>query len=164
MTQRFTIATIAGEAGRATAELFQVWSASQAKAGPNAILGVVDSFGEHLKANAANLPVVYLCEWIDHWLMGDAVPNLLQGKRFEAACMTTAEALVLAERSGEQFPENVWLAVQLRQAAESWKELIGPSAVVILREVLGATSLDEEVEASLVGIPDWLARLGAKAP
>ena len=156
MTQRFTIATIAGEAGRAAAELFQLWSATQASAGPHATLGAIGLFADHLRSNAAVLPVVYFCEWIDHWLMGDAVPIFLQGRHIEAACMTAAEAEALADGCGRQFPENDWLAVQLRQAAEARRPLTGPSFIVILRKVLGATSIDDEVTASLVGVPDWL--------
>jgi hypothetical protein len=157
--QRFTIAAILGEAGRAAAELFRSWSDSQARAAPNATIGAIDLFAEHLRTNAAVLPVAYYCEWIDHWLMGDAVPKLLQGRHIEAACMTAAEAKVLAECCSRQFTKNEWLAMQLRQAAEGWGTLAGPAVVVVLRQILGATTVDEEVTASLlefqIGWSDW---------
>ena len=161
-TQRFTIATIGGEAGFAAAKLFQIWMGSQAKAGPDAILDAVDLFANHIRANSAVFPVIYFCEWIGHWSMGDALPNPLRGRGIEAACMNPTEALQLADQCGNHFSESEWLGAQLRQAAEAWKPLVESSVVVLLRKVLGASAIDEEVSAAMVGIPDWLTNLGGK--
>jgi hypothetical protein len=52
--------------------------------------------------------------------------------------------------------EQQWLASRLREAAEGWVSVAEPLAVVVVREVLGASTTDEEVRAALRGVPNWL--------
>ena len=102
---------------------------------------------------------VYFAEWIDRWLTGSTVPGpgAVVGHRFEATCATAVEAAKLAECCGTQWDEQRWLAARLREAAAAWEPLVGPTVVVVLREVLGGSTMDEEVVASLVGVPAWLS-------
>jgi hypothetical protein len=163
-TQRLTLATLAGDAGRAVSALFRAWRSTSA-VGVEAAPGLaIDELGERLRSNGAALPVVYFCEWIDRWLMGDQVPGpgVIAGRRFQASCMSPEEAVEWAGRCGGQFPEQLWLAARLREAAEAWRPAVGPSVVVVLREVLGASSTDEEVLASLHGVPLWLSHFGGR--
>jgi hypothetical protein len=161
-TQRLTLATVAGDAGRAVGEWFRACHSTDATS-VEAVPGLeIDELGERLRSNGAALPVVYFCEWIDRWLMGDLVPGpgAIAGRRFQVSCLSPEEAVEWAGRCGEQFPEQLWLASRLREAAAAWQPLAGPAVVVVLREVLGASATDEEVLASLRGVPPWLSELG----
>lgn len=153
--QRLTIAKIGGEAGRAVLELFNQWRQADADA---RIADAVDSFCDHLRTNACELPVIYYSEWVDRWLMGDSIllTPPVEGKRFQACCMTCAETLERAAQCRTQFPEQEWLSAHLREAAESWKPLVGKSAIILLREVFGPSTLDEEITASLQAVPEWI--------
>jgi hypothetical protein len=121
----------------------------------------VDRFCAALRGNGLSLPVLYFCEWIDSWLMGDLVPGpgAAEGRKYQAACFSPEQALAWAERCGHQFPEQEWLAARLREAAACW-DGTERRVVVVVREVIGATTTDEEVAASLGVIPEWLLSLG----
>jgi hypothetical protein len=153
-TQRLTVATVIGESAERVFALFRSWALNPA---PERI----DNFAVALRDNALSLPVVYFCEWADYWLMGgDLVPGsgVVEGRRYQAACLSPAQALAWAERCGQQFQEQEWLAARLREAVLSWQGVIGEQlAVVVLREVVGGAMSDEEVRESLTGVPEWLA-------
>lgn len=153
--QRLIIAKITGDAGRAVLNLFAQLRQADADA---RIADAVDRFCENLRANAYVLPVIYYSEWIDRWLMGDSIllTPPVEGKRFQACCMTSSQALERAAECRTQFPEQEWLSAHLREAAESWKPLVGESTIVLLREVFGPSTLDEEITASLQVVPDWI--------
>jgi hypothetical protein len=104
-----------------------------------------------------SLPIVYFCEWLDRWLMGDLVPGpeAVEGVRYQAACLVPEQALAWADRCGHQFPEQQWLASRLREAAVAWGGA-EKQVVVLVREVLGGSATDEEVETSLDAVPAWL--------
>src|SRR5205809_4781704 len=150
-TQRMTVATLAGDSAAAVTALFRSWRTGYDPA-------AVDRFCAALRDNGLSLPIVYFCEWIDRWLMGDLVPGpeAVAGHRFEATCGTTREAAEWSRRCGNQFPEQLWLAARLRESAEAWSSLIPEAVVVVLREPLGPSTLDEEVTASLDHVPQWL--------
>jgi hypothetical protein len=159
-TQRFTNATIGGEAGEMVANLFASWQASRTGEDfPEAVRRAVDRFAEQLRASSLDLPVLYFCEWIDRWLMGDALPRpkTICGERFEAVCLSAAEAAEHARRCSDQFVEQHWLAARLQEAAVAWQPLVTSATVVLLREPLGLSATDEEVVASLQGIPAWFS-------
>jgi hypothetical protein len=157
--QRMTVATIAGEAGEVVAGLFRKWRVPQADGGLEEAGRAVDMFAEQLRVNGSFLPVLYFCEWFDHWLMGDSIhgSEIVSGGRFEASCRSRAEAVDWADRCGSQFSEQQWLAARLREASEAWQSLAGPAVIVVLRVVLGASATDQEVTDSLRGLPGWLS-------
>lgn len=162
-TQRLTVAAVLGTAGTAVAELFHHWRAASAKGDDdNAVRRGVDHFGEQLRTNGITLPVVYFCEWIDRWLMGNRVPGpgAVAGGRFEATCGSAAEAMAWAAECGDQFPEQEWLASRLREAAEAVAAFDRLAAVVVLREALGVSATDEEIRASGQAVPGWLTKSG----
>jgi hypothetical protein len=130
--------------------LFQEWRSGQ-PFDPE----TVDRFCQQLPAHGAELPVVYFCEWVDRWLMGDQVPGsgAVQGSRFQVTCLSRAGAQLQARQCGNQFEEQKWLASRLREAATSWAGE-EPAVVVVVREVLGGSTTDEEIRASLRVIPD----------
>jgi len=151
-TQRLIVATIVGKSAMATERLFHSWRTRTSD--PAAI----DQFCGAVQAHAAAAPIVYFCEWLDRWLMGDAFPAIgtADGHRFHAACLTPEQALDWAGRCGHQFPEQSWVAARLREAAESWAALSETRVIVQVREVLGGSVTDDEVRQSLAIVPDWL--------
>jgi hypothetical protein len=153
-TQRLTVAAIAGDAAAVVERLWRGWQTSAA-----ADASTVDHFCYQLRAHGTVLPVVYFCQWVDRLLMGDLVPGpgAVDGKQFQLTCLTPDLALARADQCGSQFAEQQWLAVRLREAAEGWGGLAKPLVVVVVREVLGGSTTDEEVEASLRGVPGWLS-------
>lgn len=150
-TQRILIATIAGEAGQKVAGLFRKWHSTDGVSEQDAVRSAVDAFAKQLQDRGGIPPVIYYCEWFDLWSMGDLIDfgTVVGGKRFEASCGSRREAMVWAEHYSNQFPEDQWLTMRLREAAEAWQLLAEPAVVVILRQVLGASFTDEEVMASL---------------
>ncbi len=152
-TQRLFIATLAGEAANLTANLFSIWRKGHSVR--------IDEFCESLGVHRAELPVVYFSEWMDRWLMGDRVPGpgAVEGRRFEATCFTRVEAYEWAGRCGTQYQEELWLANRLREAASGWDALTDRITVVVVREVLGVSTSDEEVKATMLVAPAWLSDL-----
>lgn len=149
--QRMTVATIAGEAGRRVAGLFRKWHSIQAAGGQGTLRCVVDEFAEQLRDRGGIPPVVYFCEWFDYWSMGDLIHfgNAVEGKQFEIRYGSRRESMSWIERCADQFPEQQWLAMRLREASEAWQSLAEAATIVILRQVLGPSHTDEEVMDSL---------------
>ena len=150
-TQRLTVATIAGEAGKTVAGLFAKWHATQADGEQDEVRSAVDEFVKQLLTRGGIPPVVYYCEWFDCWSMGDDIHfgTTVEGKQFEASCGSRGEAIDWAEKLPNQFPEQEWLAARLRGASQAWQLLCQQATVVISRQVLGPLYTDEEVLASL---------------
>jgi hypothetical protein len=151
-TQRLTVATLAGRAADAVVARFEEWRAN--RDGP-----AVDQFCLALRERALALPVVYFAEWVDRWLMGDLVPgpDQVDGQRFQVATMSPERARAWADQCGSQFAEQQWFASRLREAAAGWGTVTDRYAVVVIREVIGASSSDDEVRASLNSVPPWLS-------
>lgn len=154
-SQRLFIAAIAGETAAKTASLFALWRADSSTADKLA----VDGFCAALRENADSIHVLYYSEWIDRWLMGDRVPGpgMVKGRRFQATCLSRAEAIDCAAHCGGQFQEEEWLGARLREAALAWNDLVEPITVVVVRQVLDGSATDEEIRAALGVVPSWLS-------
>jgi len=150
-TQRLIVASLAGQAAAAVADRFRQWRDTPV---PDA----VDRFCTSLRAHALSLPVVYFAEWVDRWLMGNLVPGpgAVDGRQFQATCLSPEQAMAWADWCGSQFPEQKWLAARLREAAAGWGNVARVYSVVVIREVIGPTTSDDEVREALVGVPTWL--------
>jgi hypothetical protein len=159
-TQRFTVAKIGGAAGPVVADLFRRWREPPESAPAPEIA----AFVRGLRANGHTPPVVSFAEWTDYWLMGDALSDLMKRVRgvviaashFEAALCDQPETLARLPRDGWQFGEERVLVGRLHEAADAWEPLVQSGVVVIVREVLGPTVLDEEMTAALATVPAWL--------
>src|SRR5215213_571670 len=148
-TQRFTIATLSGQAALSVASTFEWW-----RAAPEPI--AVDRLCAAVRGNALSLAVVYFAEWVDRWLMGDTLPDArVQGRSFEAACFTREEVYAWAARCGGKFPEQEWLACRLREAAGAGA-VSGHAVVIVFREVVGPSATVEELRQATEEIPSWL--------
>src|SRR5687767_11004126 len=97
-TQRLIVATFAGDSAVAVVTRFRSWAA-------HADAAAVDRFCAGLRNHGDSLPVVYFCEWIDRWLMGNQVPGPggVNGERYQTTCLTPEEAISLSDRCGQQF-------------------------------------------------------------
>ena len=151
-TQRLTVATLAGHSATAVAAQFERWRSASDPAAVDRICG---SLCEH----SLSLPVVYFAEWVDRWLMGNLVPGpgAVEGRRFQATCLTPAQATEWADECGSQFAEQGWLASRLREAAAGWGGIAEPYSVVVFREAVGASATDDEVQAAADSVPAWLS-------
>jgi hypothetical protein len=151
-TQWLTVATLAGQAAVAASVRFERWRLAPDPA-------AVDRLCASIREHSLSLPVVYFAEWVDRWLMGDLVPgsDAAAGRRFEAACLSPAQAVGWADRCGIQFAEQGWLASRLREAAAGWGGVAEPYSVVVIREVVGVSGTDGEVQAAAGRLPVWLA-------
>jgi hypothetical protein len=151
-TQWLMVATLAGRSAVVVTDRFERWRSAPDPA-------AVDWLCESIRAHAISLPVVYFAEWVDHWLMGNMVPGpgAVEGRRFQAACLSPAEALGWADRCGRQCAEQDWLASRLREAAAGWGGMAEPYSVVIVREAVGASATDEQVEKAARSVPAWLS-------
>ena len=150
-TQRLMVATLAGRSAFAVVARFEQWRAIPDPA-------AVDRMCASVRESALSLPVVYFAEWVDRWLMGDLVPgpDAVEGRRFQAACLSPTQATGWADRCGTQFAEQGWLASRLREAAVGWGSVAEQYAVVVIREAVGASPTDGEVQAAASGVPAWL--------
>jgi hypothetical protein len=146
-----TVVTLAGQAAVGVAARFEQWRTAQ---DPEAIDRLCIAIRDH----ALSLHILYFAEWVDRWHMGDKVPGpgAVEGRRFQAAIMAPNQATEWADRCGHQFDEEEWLANRLREAVAVWPSLTGQRAVVVIREVTDASTLDDDVRAALDRVPDWL--------
>ncbi|WP_238602748.1 hypothetical protein [Fimbriiglobus ruber] len=150
-----TVATLIGQSADLAATLFRSWASQPDPPG-------VDRFCTTLRANAPLLPLVYYCEWIDRWLMGDEVPGpgSVDGQHYQATCLSREETAELADRGRRQFAEEEWLAARLSEAANVWCPAGVSSVVIVVREVLEPSATDQETQAAAGVIPDWLICFG----
>jgi len=150
-TQRITVAVLAGGAGRVVRELFRSWRAMDSSCDS------IDQFCSALRAHGAELPVIYYCEWVDRWLMGDVAPgpHQIDGRKYQLACYSRPQALDRAKQCSRNVAEEQWFATQLRQASRCWP-VEEHGVMLAVREVIGSTALDEEVVSTLNDIPAWL--------
>lgn len=150
-TQRMMVETLAGQAAVAVTKQFETWRST-----PNP--EAVDRLCAAIRDNALSLSVVYFTEWVDRWLMGDQVPGpgAVQGGRFQATCLSPAQALDYAGQVVNQHAEQRWLVSRLREAAAGWGGVAEPYAIVIVREVVGPSAGDDEIQAAAQSIPAWL--------
>ena len=158
-TQRLTVAVLAGASADVAAALFGAW-----RVAPQAP-DTVDRFCEVLRQHSTALPVIYFCEWVDRWMMGNLVPGpgAVEGRRFQAAYFSPEEARTWADQCGNQWPEQEWFAARLREAAEAWGLVVDRRAVVVIRAALDSSATDEDVRATSEAVPDWLAGIRTSA-
>lgn len=154
-TQRLTIAVIAGESAAAVVARFR-----SLESHPDA--AALDRFCAALRANGLSLPIVYFCEWLDHWLMGDMVPEpgLLEGKKYQAFCFSPGQAATWARQCRSLNPEEKWLAFRLQESAVAWELVAQNRAIVLVRESVGPSTTDDDVKKSLKIVPQWLLQTG----
>ena len=144
------------------------WSSEQWPAG---VRVEVDAFAERLRANSLAPPVIFFVEWSDLWSMGDlfrrwltppggSSPIEIHADRVEVYGYALPDDDRLACHLGVAGPRpvdesNLFIG-RLREALEAWRPLAEKAVLIVIREVVGGLVTDEELEASLGVVPEWL--------
>jgi hypothetical protein len=167
-TQRFTLTKLAGAAGTAAAELLCGWASL-----PEISNRQLEAFTALLHGHGSDPSITYFCEWFDHWSMGDVLDKWLPVSEnsgafavrvgpFEIRCYALPDGGVLAALltgDPDWSEEEHWFVARLREAVEAWDKLAPQATLIVIREVLGGSTLDGEVKAALARPPEWLTDL-----
>lgn len=180
-SQRITIAKLAGVSGEIALKRMTAWSSARNVADPNLwapeqwpdhVRQQADEFAERVRQYGLALPVCHFVEWADLWSPGDLIsrwltppncskPISVHADRFEVFAYSLPDdnrlANYLAAAGPQQFIETDWFIARLLEAVRSWEKLVASATLVVLRKVVDGCALDEEVEASLKVIPEWLS-------
>ena len=184
MLQRVTIVKLGGEAGKAgkaVSDMFARWdpqgvvekdSLGERTVWPESCQKEMDRLVSVLFQHALDLPTMYFCQYADAWSLGSFVqchvggwPGLIEvgsAKHSLALVPVAAEEKTLkarltkALRKRKMTQEDRWFLVNLREAVDAWSPLCVDSAIIVVRELLGGSWLNEEVEASAKVLPEWL--------
>jgi hypothetical protein len=192
-SQRITIAKIGGASAAAVISQFRDWSAARNvddptewryDQWPTSVRRDIDAFASALRSNGHEPPVIYFSEHIDLWSMGDVFdrwlspddgdqPIQLHADRFQLWCYPLPDDESLAshlqrstrlKRIRERNPqEDRWFTMNLLEATLAWDGMVDPTAIIVLREVLGGLVMDSELEESLNDVPPWIAKRSANA-
>lgn len=193
-SQRITIAKIGGASALALASQFKKWAGERTidepadlrpDQWPVSARREMAAFASELRANGHAPPVVYYCEYIDLWSMGDLfdrwMPNhngsrlmCLLSDVVELRCYALPDGGLLAEdlqrllkkRSlRERDPqEDRWFVVSLLEATLAWTGVVDTAALVVVREVLGGLVEDSEIAESLENTAPWIAACRTSSP
>jgi hypothetical protein len=180
-TQRITLLKFAGVAGDEILRSLEKWSLART-IGPDAwgedegnwpdeVRRAADAFIDLLKAHAMEPPCLCAIEWLDTWSMFDQFerwlvppkpqrPNAICANRYQiyAYCLPDRGRLKrrLAKAKQHQFAEYDWLITCLREAVSSFEKVAERATLVLIREVLGGSLDDSELEEPLAKLPTWL--------
>ncbi len=161
----------------------QEWSAARQSADPDEwgseqwpreVRRQADSFADRLRSHALALPVVHFIEWADRWSMGDLFhrwltppdqprPLTIHADRFEIYGYSLPDDGRLCEHLSsagpQQWDETDRFVSRLSEAVGDWQHVVNRATLIILREVVGGLTMDEEVLVSLDHVPDWLSEI-----
>ena len=179
-SQRVTIAMIGGVSADVVLGRLRGWASARQSADarewsseqwPASVRNEVDAFADRLRAEAFSPPVVYFVEWSDLWSMGDVFrrwltpadgpsPIEIHADRVEVYGYALPDgdrlASHLATAGPQPFDESDHFIARLREALEAWRPLMQKAALIVIREVVGGLVTDEELDASLAVVPEWL--------
>jgi hypothetical protein len=179
-TQRMTIAKVAGLAADLVLARLGAWAADRevtdtnewsSDQWPSAARTEADALADGLRANSLSPPVIHFVEWADQWSMGDVfrrcltspagpLPLAIHANRFQIYGYGLPDGGHLErhlQTSGlQQFDEYDRFVYYLLEAVGAWRELAERSVLIVLREVVGGLVTDEELNASMCTVPDWL--------
>jgi len=132
---------------------------------------LIDEFAICVRNHSCTPPVLYFAEWIDTWSAGnwfflfDRQPDGVlkagvAGRRFEVFWHCLPDDGRLKNRLGGdvQFPEDAWLRQRIREGLDALANANAERGVLILlREAIGGSVLDEEVHKSFLALPEWVS-------
>ena|GEM_PF-1614914 len=182
-TQRITIAKLGGIAADVALLRLREWAGTRRTSEPDewskdqwpsSVRVEVDAFVDRLRANSLSPPVLYFVEWADPWSMGDLFtrwltppggppPLVIHADRFEVYGYTLPDGGRLGRHlttaGSQQFSEYDWFVSRLREALNAWRELTDQATLIVVREVVGGLHTDDDIQASLSRVPEWLVGL-----
>lgn len=180
-TQRITLLKYAGVAGDEILRRLMAWSAARVSAAPlewgeeqwpKKVRRDADELVKLLKTNAMQPPCLFSVEWLDTWSMFDQFhhwlipakpqqPIVVYGNRYQVHAYALPDGgrlkRRLAKAGKQQFEEYHWLATRLREAIRFGENVIDRAALILIREVLGGSLDDSELDEPLANLPAWLA-------
>ncbi|WP_165070473.1 hypothetical protein [Paludisphaera rhizosphaerae] len=179
-SQRITVAKIGGVAADVVLVRLRGWAEARQSSDPDewsseqwlaSVRVEVDAFAERLRANSLAPPVIFFVEWSDLWSMGDLFrrwlsppggpsPIEIHADRVSVFGYSLPDGYRLAchlSSAGPQLcDESNQFIARLRESLEARRSLAEKSALIVVREVVGGLVTDEEMEASLAVVPEWL--------
>ena len=181
-TQRITLLKFSGVAGEEILQRFTAWSVARTpgeeepngwgeEQWPDDVRRAADALADLLKAHAMQPPCLWACEWLDSWSMFDLFhrwlvppkpqrPLVVYGDRYELHAYALPDRgrlkRRLAKAGKQQFPEYDWLITCLREAADAYAKVVDRAALVLIRQVLGGSLCDTELDEQLAKLPAWL--------
>ncbi len=186
MKQWITIAKLAGKSGEAVASVFRKFCDSNSAAAPkhrsDVYSGLVTQCLTSLRLPEAAPPVLFFCQYLDMWSMGDmfeivfgpkTTPNISSSLTAGSAtliCYSLPDSNALLTTLAAKGKRNkrhtipsevLWFHFLLRESVLAWSALSPVSTIVVVREIIGASVSDPEIEAANSTTPDWLVRLKA---
>jgi hypothetical protein len=180
-SQRITVAKIGGVSADVVEQRLREWSAARrtdepdewsSEQWPEDVRKQADDFADRLRAHALAPPVVHYVEWSDMWSGGDLfgrwlkpsdnlMPLAVYANQYEIFGYALPDggglSRHLAAPGPQQWEVSDWFVGRLREAVGAWQELVERAVVIVLRQVVQGSVLDEEVTASLKCLPDWLS-------
>lgn len=180
-TQRFTIATVGGCAATTIEAQLQSWVRRRlplegkalwsSEAWPPKVQKLIDEFANSLRNHCCSPPVLYFAEWIDTWSGGtwfylfDRQPDGVLmagvgGRRFEVYWHYLPDDGKMKDRLGGdvQYPEDAWLRQRVREGLDALANTNAEQGILILlREAIGGSVLDDEVAQSFLKVPKWVS-------
>jgi hypothetical protein len=159
-TQRIILAKVSGATGVAARTLITSWPRTRGERPPPLSLREeIDGFVLKLRAGRADPSVVYYCEWIDRWSMGDDFypSGYACGNEFALKCLSHHQARRLARRR-RQFQEQRWLGARLLECLASWRPQIEITApILLIRQALGPSADVTDIVQSRDEVAGWLS-------
>lgn len=179
-TQRITLLKFGGVAGEEILRRLTEWSAARSsddphewgeEQWPDEVRGAADALVDLLKAHAMQPPCLWALEWLDTWSMFHEFHRWLVPPRPQQPIVVYANRYQihayglpdrgrlkrrLARAKKPQFAEYAWLITCLREAVSSFDKVVDHAALVLIREVLGGSLCDRELEVPLAKVPAWL--------
>lgn len=150
-TQRVTVLTLGGTTAEFVIERIQSWRTT-------ADLNAIDSLCGLLRLNGDKPSVLFFDEWVDGWLMGDALPGpgAVLGREYQITYLEVEQVEAVAEQVGTQWVEQKRYASRLREAAGVWSPEGVDRVVVVIRLVVWGSYTNEEIVQSMAIVPEWL--------
>ena len=178
-TQRLTIAKIAGAASVVTLDLFRDWQSKRLAEDPNEwsseqwpeqVRRCADEWALNLRQHGHHPPVLFFAEYVDLWSfcppdrhIGNEALIQIASERYELFCLPLPADADLVRylrqlRKKGQYHEDRLFGKFTIEAFAAWGRMIDKAVVVFLREVLGGSTEDGEIERSLAVVPEWCGR------
>lgn len=178
-TQWITVVKVSGVTGEYVLSNIRRWQATRLcddspecspEQWPKSVQAEVDRLVEKIDEHATELYIAYYAKWLDTSSMGDSFQEwflptnstdglIVHSTRYELyGCALPDQNSLLKhfeKRRRDEADQDLWLRWHLKQAIESWSDLVPSAALVVIREVVGGTVTIDEISASLQQEANW---------
>lgn len=141
----------------------------------------MESYAEQFRNHAADLPMIFFCEYIDPWTCGPIVPFIkmdlengelsrnsvhLCADRYSLYCYEFPDGGLLAREIKHALgrkhirkrhaQEDRWAYSILQEAVHAWDTIADRAVIVVLEYLLNASVTDDVLADSLCVVPEWI--------